>query len=243
MNAIEDWLRALDLKAGAGQEEIRQSWRDLVQVWHPDRFSGNQRLQLKAEEMLKRINDAYEHLRSMDPESLRATGGASRYEPGGQEQAAPSDMRAVLDEGVAAWNLWRKKYSNITPDLGGEDLAGRILEGVDFREARLVKVNLERADLYKANLSRALMSGARLAGADLNRALLIETRLKGADLSFVNLSSADLRGADLSEARIEGASLIGTRLEGADLSGVRALTAEQIETAIVDLETKLPGRL
>jgi hypothetical protein len=37
--------------------------------------------------------------------------------------------------------------------------------------------------------------------------------------------------------------LIGTRLEGADLSGVRALTAEQIETAIVDLETKLPGRL
>jgi hypothetical protein len=42
----------------ATPEEIREAYRDLVQIWHPDRLRG-ERLQSKAEEQLRRINEAY----------------------------------------------------------------------------------------------------------------------------------------------------------------------------------------
>jgi DnaJ-domain-containing protein 1 len=61
---IERCIETLGLKSGASQEEINQAYRDLVTVWHPDRFANNLRLQKKAEENLKEINAAYEYIRS-----------------------------------------------------------------------------------------------------------------------------------------------------------------------------------
>jgi DnaJ-class molecular chaperone len=55
-------LDALDLQPGASVEEIRRAYRDLVNVWHPDRFVHDPRLQKKAEEKLKIINEAYGYL-------------------------------------------------------------------------------------------------------------------------------------------------------------------------------------
>jgi hypothetical protein len=52
----------LDLRPGYSQDELRQSYKDLVQIWHPDRFTHNERLQEKAEAKLKEINQAYEIL-------------------------------------------------------------------------------------------------------------------------------------------------------------------------------------
>jgi DnaJ-domain-containing protein 1 len=57
-------INRLGLKPGASQEEVNQAYRDLVTVWHPDRFANNLRLQKKAEENLKEINAAYETIRS-----------------------------------------------------------------------------------------------------------------------------------------------------------------------------------
>ena len=53
---INQYLAILGLKPGASQEEIIQAYKDLVNVWHPDRFVNNQRLQKRAEEKLKEIN-------------------------------------------------------------------------------------------------------------------------------------------------------------------------------------------
>jgi preprotein translocase subunit Sec63 len=55
----------LGLKPGASQEEAAQAYRDLANVWHPDRFAGNPRLQKKAEEKIKEINAAYEYIKSL----------------------------------------------------------------------------------------------------------------------------------------------------------------------------------
>jgi DnaJ-domain-containing protein 1 len=54
----------LGLKPNASQEEVNQAYRDLANVWHPDRFVGNPRLQKKAEEKIKEINAAYEYIKS-----------------------------------------------------------------------------------------------------------------------------------------------------------------------------------
>ena len=43
---------------------IREAYRDLVNVWHPDRFSNNPRLKEKANEKLKEIAIAFEKLKS-----------------------------------------------------------------------------------------------------------------------------------------------------------------------------------
>ena len=57
----------LGLPLGAGPEDIKNAWRDLAKVWHPDRFQHDERLRDKAGENLKRINEAYESLRDYDP--------------------------------------------------------------------------------------------------------------------------------------------------------------------------------
>lgn len=60
--------QVLEIEPGASPAEIKQAYRDLTLVWHPDRFFDNPRLRQKAEEKLKRINAAYEFLKSYQPQ-------------------------------------------------------------------------------------------------------------------------------------------------------------------------------
>ena len=53
----------LGLKPGASSGEIKHAYRDLVKVWHPDRFAHDPALRRKAEEKLKEINEAYGRLK------------------------------------------------------------------------------------------------------------------------------------------------------------------------------------
>ena len=59
--------RVLGLPPDSSKEQVRQAYRDLTQVWHPDRFAHAERLQEKAQKNLKRINEAYETLRDYEP--------------------------------------------------------------------------------------------------------------------------------------------------------------------------------
>jgi hypothetical protein len=58
--------RILGLLPGASESDIKKSYRDLAQVWHPDRFAHDPRLQSKAQDNLKRINDAFHTLQAAD---------------------------------------------------------------------------------------------------------------------------------------------------------------------------------
>jgi len=60
-------LRILGLPPSATAAEIKDSWRDLAKVWHPDRFVHDERLRRKAGDNLQRINEAHEALRDYDP--------------------------------------------------------------------------------------------------------------------------------------------------------------------------------
>ena len=50
--------RVLGLVPGATMDEVKTAYRDLAQVWHPDRFPDNNRLRDKAQLTLQRINEA-----------------------------------------------------------------------------------------------------------------------------------------------------------------------------------------
>lgn len=54
--------RVLGLRPGASSADLKAAHRDLAKVWHPDRFLHDLRLQQKAQEKLKEINEAYDQL-------------------------------------------------------------------------------------------------------------------------------------------------------------------------------------
>jgi curved DNA-binding protein CbpA len=55
----------LELEREATMDEAKQAYKDLVNIWHPDRFSSNPRLKQKAEEKLKEVNEAYDTVKSL----------------------------------------------------------------------------------------------------------------------------------------------------------------------------------
>jgi hypothetical protein len=61
---IKRCFEILELDRTASPDEVNQAYKDIVNVWHPDRFSNNPRLKQKAGEKLKEVNVAYETLKS-----------------------------------------------------------------------------------------------------------------------------------------------------------------------------------
>jgi len=118
-----------------------------------------------------------------------------------------------LDEGIDAWNQWRRTNPAVRPDLSGADLSEMDLRGINLGDADLSEVELFQADLSGANLKMAVLRGADLSGADLGGAALYK-----ADLSEAGLIEADLSGANLDSAVLRGADLRGAVLRGADLA-------------------------
>ena len=81
-------LDVLALRPGATSVEIKEAYRDLVKVWHPDRFGSDARLRQKAEEKLKQLNQAYLIL-----QSDRATRITYAAEPEGAPSSTRGDAR------------------------------------------------------------------------------------------------------------------------------------------------------
>ena len=113
--------------------------------------------------------------------------------------------QAKLNEGVEAWNQWRRESPDVRPylreaDLSRSDLSGADLSGAHLGEANLFSANLNCADLRCANLTGVDLSEADLYGADLTGAWAASAR-------FVNV---DLRGVRGLEAMIHsGPSTVG----------------------------------
>jgi hypothetical protein len=76
-------LAVLALRPGASSVEIKEAYRVLVKVWHPDRFGSDPELRVEAEDRLKQINQAYAVLQS------DRTGGTN--EPDGAAGSVPRE--------------------------------------------------------------------------------------------------------------------------------------------------------
>lgn len=107
------------------------------------------------------------------------------------------------------------------------------LEGFDFTDADLKKLNLDGMDFEDSMLRRADLEESSLRWADFELA-----DLRGADLK-----RTDARNADFEGARLDGAELALADLRGADLSLAAGLTAAQLADSCLDGTTRLPPGL
>jgi len=62
----------LEIRPNASPDEAKQAFRDLVNIWHPDKYSHNPRLMEKADLKLKEINWAWEQFQANAREQERA---------------------------------------------------------------------------------------------------------------------------------------------------------------------------
>ena len=120
---------------------------------------------------------------------------------------------AILKQGVAVWNEWRKTFAYLTPDLANADLRNQNLDGINFSRCILHSVGLFQSSLIKANLDGAELINAYLMGVDFT----------GASFMFTHLSGTKLLGAKLNGANLTGANLHGSYLSGADFSGAKLM--------------------
>lgn len=65
MITIDRYYMILELEPGDSAEKVNQAYRDLAFVWHPDRYSNHPRLQEKAQEKLKILNEAHDCLEDL----------------------------------------------------------------------------------------------------------------------------------------------------------------------------------
>jgi DnaJ domain len=89
-------LRTLDLEPGATMVDAKRSYRELVKVWHPDRFGHDTALLNRAQEKLKQINLAYELLEHL------LSNQEHHPEPTRQDKSAPPDTKPAATASYAA---------------------------------------------------------------------------------------------------------------------------------------------
>lgn len=93
----DEALSVLGLEPGASRAEILAAYRELAQMLHPDKFGENKRLRARAEQQMKRINEARDVLLKAAGASSRG-GSASRREG---RASADSSPEAILFEATA----------------------------------------------------------------------------------------------------------------------------------------------
>lgn len=94
----------LGVKPGVSIRELKAAHRDLAKVWHPDRFFHDPRLQEKAQEKLKEINEAYEQLISGKTPPSRRDPTASTPSPTGRSREVDyTDLNPVAESRATRW--------------------------------------------------------------------------------------------------------------------------------------------
>ena len=106
----ETAFNILELRANSSFDEVKTQYRDLVSIWHPDRFTNNSRLRKKAEEKLKDINAAYDFLKRYRSDKRTTSQNRSK------EQSSSSEtIRIINCEHCGAKNIYHRSEFTINP--------------------------------------------------------------------------------------------------------------------------------
>ncbi|MGI0490041.1 J domain-containing protein, partial [Pantanalinema rosaneae CENA516] len=164
MSEMNQYYELLGLQPGASQAEVKQAYRELAKVWHPDRYTQDAHQQRQAEEKLKQLNEAYQRLKDYQPPpSSRAT------TPRSTPKAPPKTSHAkphISSRPASADTYYYRGAENAK--------AGRYKEALeDFSTA--IRVNPNYAEAYRYRGFVHSMLGFELgADADLKKAKQLE---------------------------------------------------------------------
>ena len=95
MNRTEA-LHILGLEDDATADDIKIAYRETVQILHPDKFAGNEKLQNRATEQFKRLQEAYDLLTS-------GSGGCRSARAGRSSRSGASSGPATSSGAARAW--------------------------------------------------------------------------------------------------------------------------------------------
>ena len=98
MNRTEA-LRILGLDADASADDIKAAYRETAQILHPDRFAGNKKLQDRATEQFKNLQEAYDVLMGKRASKSAARPSASAAGSSGLNEEGELEARLA---GIAA---------------------------------------------------------------------------------------------------------------------------------------------
>lgn len=121
MNRTEA-LHILGLEDNATADDIKIAYRETVQILHPDKFAGNEKLQSRATEQFKRLQEAYDLLSS----------GAS----GGRGARSGSSSGASSSSGAA--RAWTEVEDGVEVEYLTEAEIKARLAGIAAARAQLV---------------------------------------------------------------------------------------------------------
>ncbi len=109
-------LQQLELPPSASWDEVQNAYRDLIKVWHPDRFGSDERLRQRAEMKAKELNEAIRYLRRhyrktmlIRRETIQSAGAASGVFQA-SAQSRPGAYRSVNPNGAETES--RSDFSN-----------------------------------------------------------------------------------------------------------------------------------
>ena len=100
MNRTEA-LRILGLDNDATADDIKAAYKETAQILHPDRFAGNKKLQDRATEQFKNLQEAYEYLTKGRGSRTSSRSGSRSDASHARPRTVASDLEARL-AGIAA---------------------------------------------------------------------------------------------------------------------------------------------
>ncbi|MGE5445926.1 MAG: universal stress protein [Ignavibacteriales bacterium] len=146
---VDESIELFGLNRNFTKTQLEQAYRDLVQVWHPDRYSYNPRLQRKAEAKLKEINNAYELLQKV----LASSNKESGKEP--SQRSTHSKHGETYSDNIKKQEVYKKGAKHTDGSKSSVPYLKSIFHPSDFSQASKVAFAhaLKLALIAKAELS------------------------------------------------------------------------------------------
>lgn len=146
----------LGLKPSASQVEVKQAYRKLVKIWHPDRFVDVQQKQ-QAEAKIKQINAAYNTVKAVIPTV---------------EKSSPPPPKQPAKVSVNRWGAETYYY------WGVESVAKKEYEEAIAYFTQAIRLNPHYVEAYKyRGLVCSQLGYEYRATSDLNKAAQLEGKM------------------------------------------------------------------
>ena len=179
---IESAYYILGLEPGASVTQIKQAYRQLVKIWHPDCFSDLEKKQ-QAEKKIKTINEAYDLLKSYQPPSpnpskVSSKDQVNKAQASNKQTSNDQTSEHQADKKTTKVYVYRSNAQTFYQSGVENADKGKYEDAIaDF--TRAIHLNPHYVEAYKYRAFVCYKLGyERRANADLNQAARIERNFK-----------------------------------------------------------------